>query len=57
MPLKPAEMERIILACGGVRSHREYTHPQKPGKVTIPFHCKELPKGTEHSIRKQAGLK
>lgn len=62
MPLKPAEMERIILACGWVLkgqvgSHRQYTHPQKPGKVTIPFHCKELPKGTEHSIRKQAGLK
>ncbi|MCD8326294.1 MAG: type II toxin-antitoxin system HicA family toxin [Lachnospiraceae bacterium] len=38
-------------------SHRHYKHPTKPGKVTIPFHSKELPKGTENSIRKQAGLK
>lgn len=28
-----------------------------PGKVTIPFHNKDIPKGTENNIRKQAGLK
>ncbi|MEF2806136.1 MAG: type II toxin-antitoxin system HicA family toxin [Massilistercora timonensis] len=38
-------------------SHRHYIHPSKPGKVTIPFHSKDLPKGTENSILKQAGLK
>ena len=27
------------------------------GKDTIPFHTKDLPKGTENSIKKQAGLK
>ncbi len=32
-------------------------HPTKPGKVTIPFHKKDLPIGTEKSIKKQAGLK
>ena len=62
MPKKPIEMERIILADGWifktqVGSHRQYIHPTKTGKVTIPFHCKYLPKGTEHSILKQAGLK
>lgn len=62
MPKKPIEMERIILADGWiiktqVGSHRQYIHPTKTGKVTIPFHCKDLPKGTEHSILKQAGLK
>ncbi len=62
MPLKPKDMERIILADGWVfkaqvGSHRHYVHPNKPGKVTIPFHCKDIPKATEHSIRKQAGLK
>ena len=62
MPLKPKEMERIILADGWifksqVGSHKNYIHPIKPGKVTIPFHCKDLPKGTESSIKKQAGLK
>ncbi len=63
MPLKPKEMERIILADGWMLrnqegSHRHYTHPTRPGKVTIPFHKgKDLNKKTEFSIRKQAGLK
>jgi len=62
MPKRPIEMERIILADGWtfktqVGSHRQYVHPTKLGKVTIPFHCKDLPKGTELSILKQAGLK
>lgn len=43
MPIKPTEMERIILADGWIfknqtGSHRHYIHPSKPGKVTIPFH-------------------
>ena len=62
MPKKPREMEKIILADGGVfrsqiGSHRQYTHCWHLGKVTIPFHCKDIPKGTENSILKQAGLK
>ena len=62
MPKKPIEMEREILSDGWlfksqVGSHRQYTHPIKPGKVTIPFHAKDLTKKTENSIRKQAGLK
>ena len=41
MPLKPREMERLILADGWelkaqVGSHRQYVHPTKEGKVTIP---------------------
>lgn len=63
MPLKPKEMERIILADGWIfrsqeGSHRNYIHPTKPGKVTIPFHKgRELSRITEISIRKQAGIK
>ena len=62
MPLKPKEMEKLIMADGWVLksqegSHKHYVHPLKKGKVTIPFHVKDLPKGTENSIRKQAGLK
>ena len=62
VPKKPVEMEREILADGWtfksqVGSHRQYSHPTKPGKVTIPFHSKELTKAVENSIRKQAGLK
>ncbi len=61
MPKKPREMEREILAAGWVfknqeGSHRHYVHPRKSGKVTIPFHSKELTKIVEKSIRKQAGL-
>lgn len=55
-------MERIILADGWilknqVGSHRQYIHPFKQGKVTIPFHSKELTKKVENSILKQASLK
>ncbi len=62
MPIKPKEMEKIILADGWIfksqeGSHKHYIHPIKPGKVTIPFHCKDIPKGTEHAILKQAGIK
>lgn len=62
MPLKPIEMEKILLADGWefkkqTGSHRHYIHPVKSGKVTIPFHTKEIPKGTEKSILKQAGVK
>lgn len=42
----------------GKSSHRYYTHPSKPGKVTVPVHAgKDLPPGTLHAILKQAGLK
>ena len=61
MPKKPIEMERIILSDGWTfksqhGSHRQYIHPTKSGKVTIPFHTKELPIKTEKSIYKQAGI-
>ncbi len=62
MPLKPAEMERIIKADGWfvvhqTGSHRHYKHNTKEGKVTIPFHKgKELDPRTEKSIRKQAQI-
>ena len=38
-------------------SHVQYKHPTKPGKVTVPFHSGDLPRGTLNSILKQAGLK
>jgi predicted RNA binding protein YcfA (HicA-like mRNA interferase family) len=38
-------------------SHMQYTHPQKPGKVTIANHKGDIPPGTLNSILKQAGLK
>ena len=61
MPKRPREMEKEILDDGWIfksqeGSHRHYVNPTKPGKVTIPFHSKELSKIVEKSIRKQAGL-
>ena len=54
-------MEREVLEAGWYRvdqkgSHRHYKHNSLPGKITIPFHCKDLDIKTEKSIRKQAGL-
>ena len=61
LPKKPIELERIIFANGWLfksqnGSHRQYIHPTKPRKVTIPFHTKTLPIKTEKSVLKQAGL-
>lgn len=61
MPKKPHEIESIILADGWtlknqVGSHCQYVHPIKKGKVTIPFHKKDISKTVEKSIMRQAGL-
>ena len=53
MPKRPREMEKEILDDGWIfksqeGSHRHYVHPTKPGKVTIPFHSKELSKIVEN---------
>jgi predicted RNA binding protein YcfA (HicA-like mRNA interferase family) len=38
--------------------HRQYKHPTKAGRVTIPGNSgKDVPIGTLNSILKQAGLK
>ena len=55
------EIEKIILADGWrlkktKGSHYQYTHPTKPGKVTIPNHPGDLDTRTIKSILKQAGL-
>lgn len=39
-----------------IGSHRQYKHPTKSGKVTVPFHRGDLDKGTVKSIFKQAGI-
>jgi predicted RNA binding protein YcfA (HicA-like mRNA interferase family) len=38
-------------------SHWHFRHPQKPGTVTVPHPKKDLPKGTQRSIERQAALK
>ncbi len=36
-------------------SHRQFTHPTKPGRVTVPHPNKDIPRGTVASIYRQAG--
>ena len=39
-------------------SHRQYKHPSKPGRVTVPGKANDdLARGTLNSILKQSGLK
>lgn len=39
-------------------SHRQFVHPEKPGKVTVAGHPSEdSDDGTYESIMRQAGLK
>ncbi|HNS04163.1 MAG TPA: type II toxin-antitoxin system HicA family toxin [Anaerolineae bacterium] len=44
----------VLIAVKG--SHHQFKHPTKPGRVTVPHPKKDLAKGTEASILKQAGL-
>ena len=56
------ELISIIMNDGSVLRnirgiHHQFRHLLKPGRVTVPHPKKDLPKGTVHSILKQAGLK
>ncbi len=37
-------------------SHKQFKHPTKPGRVTIPHPNKDFPVGTLKSIERQAGI-
>ena len=37
-------------------SHRQFKHPVKRGRVTVPHPKKDIPKGTLTSITRQAGI-
>jgi predicted RNA binding protein YcfA (HicA-like mRNA interferase family) len=62
MPLKVGEILKILEDDGWYLattrgSHRQYKHPTKPGRVTVPGKpSKVLPIGIERSILKQAGI-
>jgi predicted RNA binding protein YcfA (HicA-like mRNA interferase family) len=40
-----------------VGSHKQFKHPAKPGRVTVPAPRRDVPLGTLRSIEKQAGIK
>lgn len=59
-PLKPRELERMILARGWTfrrasGSHRQYARPGF-ANITIPFHAGDLRPRTQESIMKAAGI-
>ena len=58
--MKSAEIIKKLEADGWILhhtrgSHRQYKHPEKSGKVTVPHPKKDLPIGTLRSIYEQAG--
>jgi predicted RNA binding protein YcfA (HicA-like mRNA interferase family) len=40
-----------------VGSHKQFKHPVKVGRVTVPHPRRDIPLGTLRSIEKQAGIK
>jgi len=42
---------------GQTGSHVQFTHPTKPGRVTVPHPRKDFPIKTLISMEKQSGLK
>lgn len=61
VPLTPREVDRRLRADGwivkrkGPGDHTQYSHPEKPGKVTVDTGVREIPTGTLRSIFRQAG--
>lgn len=62
MPLTPKQMGRLLKKNGftivreGTR-HTKYTNPVTKVTITIPRHAKELGKGIEDAILREANLK
>ncbi len=59
--LTPQQVIRILESRGFVLdrmkgSHRIYIHPATRRRAIIPFHKKDLPKGTLLEILRQAGI-
>lgn len=60
--MKAKELEKLLRQDGWIHkntrgSHKQFIHPTKPGKITIPQHGGDLDIKTANSILKQAGLK
>ena len=63
MPMTPKEMVRLLKANGFIEvrqpgtSHLRLKNEKTGKSTTVPMHSKELGKGLEQEILKQAGLK
>ena len=62
MPMTPKEMISLLEKNGFIYiknnngSHQKYYNPKTNFTVSVPMHAKELKKGLEHAILKQAGI-
>jgi len=59
--LTPKKFLRILQKAGFEIDHTTGSHyilynPQTNKRITLPFHCKDLPKGTLQAILKAAGI-
>lgn len=62
MPLTPKEMIKLLKKNGFViisqnGSHVKLMNPETDRTIIVPYHSKDLKKGLEQAILKQAGLK
>lgn len=63
MPMKPKDMIKLLLKNGFVHiksnngSHQKFTNKGTNKTVIVPLHNKDLGKGLEERILKDAGLK
>ena len=63
MPMTPKQMVKLLKANGFVEvgqpgtSHLKMRNPATGKQTTVPMHNKDLGKGPEQTILKQAGLK
>ena len=62
MPLTPKEMIKLLEANGfeEIRqrgSHKFFYNAKSQKRTVVPMHCKDLKKGLEQKILKDAGLK
>lgn len=62
MPLTPKQMIKLLKSNGFEVVNQNGSHIKMKNPVTgrqteVPMHCKDLKKGLENAILKQAGLK
>lgn len=60
--MRSAEIIRRLLAAGWVEarqsgSHKQFQHPDRPGRVTVAHPKADVAIGTIKSIERQSGLK
>ena len=60
--MKAKDIEKLLTQNGWepvrqIGSHKMFKKQGNPHTIAVPFHNKDIPTGTLHSILKQAGLK